>query len=147
MITWEAKSSISPLVFTGLAKSKKQAKSQLAEKTQGMSQDLADSFAITYHGAPLLLDDAVSESLEAIDHGALCLAKIRAVNKAKIESGAWDQQKFQNLLLNQEAAAIERALWTGSFQTAIALIQNFSADFYNQTEKAEIIALISSFEE
>lgn len=85
------------------------------------------------------------ESEEAIELGTKLIAKIRKINRRKLKLGLWKQNKFNELLANQTATQIERALWNGSLGTAAFLLTNMS-EFYSDIEIAEIVALINAHE-
>lgn len=85
-----------------------------------------------------------AESVEAINLGADLIADIRTLNKKKLADASFTSEEFTALLQNATAAAIERALWNGSFETGKALIQGFSG-YYSDQEKAPLIAKIDAF--
>jgi len=89
------------------------------------------------------LAKARQESILAIDLGMTVVAEIRALNKSKILAGTMTPQQFTALLQDQTAAAIERALWTGSFSTAKALVLSF-AGYYTDAEKQVILSKLDS---
>jgi hypothetical protein len=85
-----------------------------------------------------------AESVEAINLGADLIADIRTLNKKKLLDGSLTSEQFTALLQDATAAAIERALWNGSFQTAKTLIQGFSG-YYSSGDKTPLIAKIDAF--
>lgn len=87
----------------------------------------------------------LQESREAVELGTNLIIEIRAINRRKLKTGLWDQAKFNSLLVNTNAAQIERALWNGSLTTAGYLLTGMSA-FYSDIEIAKIVEQITAHE-
>lgn len=85
------------------------------------------------------------ESDEAINLGETLVKKIRKINRRKLRTGVWTQDQFNALLVNANAAKIERALWNGSLTTAKYFMTQMS-EFYSDIEIAEFIASIDAHE-
>lgn len=71
------------------------------------------------------------ESEEALKLGEKLIIEIRKLNRKKLKLGIMSVTKFQELLQNPTAAAIERALWNGSFGTAKSLLLTM-VQFYSE---------------
>lgn len=86
----------------------------------------------------------LDESVNALNDGLRMVAEIRKLNKRKLAAATMDQATFTALLQDATAAQIERALWTGSFGTAKALMLTFDSGdvFYNAGEKTALMAKI-----
>lgn len=79
----------------------------------------------------------LGESVEAINLGNDTIVIIRKINRKKLKTREWDQDKFMSLLSNETAFQIERSLWNGSLETALYLIPKMN-EFYSDSEIKEI---------
>lgn len=85
------------------------------------------------------------ESEEALNLGFKLMAKIRALNRRKLNLGLWNENKFNQLLTSPVASQVERALWNGSLTTAAFLVTQMS-EFYSDIEIAEIVTELNQHE-
>lgn len=88
--------------------------------------------------AQQLLDNG----LRAQAVGAMVVAKVWAINEAKLSAGTLNDSNFQAILADATLQQIERLLWNGSLKTAKTMISAYSSPAFSTDEKASIIAII-----
>lgn len=88
--------------------------------------------------------EASKESIEALSYGAELIACVRTLNKSKLLAGTMTLAQFNALLADPLSVNIERALWTGSFNTAKQLMALLTG-YYTSDEMAKFNAKIDLF--
>lgn len=106
-------------------------------------QDLPYTIVSTDITALLANQAAVAKGLQCQQFGATVIAQVYAYNEANLTSGALTSAQFTAMLADTTLSNIERLLWNGSLNTALALITSYSTTLQTYFSSAQVTAIVS----
>ena len=90
--------------------------------------------------AEIVTEQLKAKSVLAVQLGAEIMAEIRHINVMK----NMDAATFTALMNDTYLEKLERHLWSGSFQTAKAMVNAYTGTHYTSEDKTAILALLDS---
>lgn len=86
------------------------------------------------------LEQKIAQGLLNQKRGSEAIAKIYALNEIKFSNGSLTQEAFLSFMSDPTVAMIERLLRGGALESAVALINTLSEEYFSAEEKAQVIA-------
>ena len=87
----------------------------------------------------------LEKGLAAQAVGAGVVAQVWAINQGKYAAGTLTDANLQAIVSDATLQTIERLLWNGSLEMALALINSYSSPYFSASDIATIIAPINVF--
>jgi hypothetical protein len=110
-------------------------------------QNLPYTVVATDITAQLSNEAAVAKGLQCQQFGATVVAQVYAYNEANLQSGALTSGQFNTMLADTTISNIERCLWNGSLNTALALINSYNTTlltYFSSGQLSTITSMISN---